>query len=579
VPELDQDLTGPGPLRFAAGLPRPVRSLFPDLLLVAGLLAVAAVVRLPYLQLVPVISDEAFEVLAAQGMVGGKFIWFGPFDPTTGPLVTWLLALAVWLFGSSAYLARTVTLLFGVLTVGLTYLLGRSLASYLTTKGIASRSEAERTKATKVLVSPGQGPVLTPVGTTDRSVVWRGRVAGLAAGLLLAFNPVHTIVNSHVAWSNSATPFLAAATFLALHAAMRRGDGRLLVLGGLLYGLALQTHISMLVVIPGLLVWFLARRDLLAWLRRPWPYLAVLAAALGYSNMIVYNVMSQGGLLADAQLHTYAWEPSPNLLSYLNRLAALLTNLGQTVGGQVPRVADPLAGLVVGLLVAWRGEALPLLVLLSTALAMPYFNKRYDGLLSQRYTAFLLPLCLAAMGVLAGEAVGLWRKAGRSAERVATGAGQVGREARTRQLVAGLVAGLMLIVAIYPVRNTLAYYSAETQAGRDNRLTLAFTGYVKTSLPPGTALYVSSGLRDKADGPGYRFLRAIYYYLTMEGVQHRVLDLPDIAAALEAAPDQAAWLVLTADDYLALEQRFGLEPIVGGPAVPNGGYVAGYRLP
>jgi len=47
VPELDQDLTGPGPLRFAAGLQRPVRSLFPDLLLVAGLLAVAAVVRLP----------------------------------------------------------------------------------------------------------------------------------------------------------------------------------------------------------------------------------------------------------------------------------------------------------------------------------------------------------------------------------------------------------------------------------------------------------------------------------------------------------------------------------------------------
>ncbi len=292
---------------------------------------------------------------------------------------------------------------------------------------------------------------------------------------------------------------------------MRRGDGRLLVLGGLLYGLALQTHISMLVVIPGLLVWFLARRDLLAWLRRPWPYLAVLAAALGYGNMIVYNVMSQGGLLADAQLHTYAWEPNPNLLSYLNRLAALLTNLGQTVGGQVPRVADPLAGLVVGLLVAWllaalvytawRGEALPLLVLLSTALVMPYFNKRYDGLLSQRYTAFLLPLCFAAMGVLAAEVVGLWRKAGRSAERVATGAGQVGREARTRRLVAGLVVGLMLIVAIYPIRNTLAYYSAETQAGRDNRLTLAFTGYVKTSLPPGTALYVSSGLQRQGGRP------------------------------------------------------------------------------
>ena len=566
MPELDQDLAGS---RFV----RPVRSVLPDLLIFAGLMAVAAAVRLPYLQLVPVISDEAFEVLAAQGMVGGKFIWFGPFDPTAGPLVTWLLALAVWLFGSSAYLARTVTLVSGVLTVGLVYLLGRSLA-----------------KAAATNLASGAGT--TPGEALIDTRVFHGRVAGLTAGLLLALSPVHTIVNSHIAWSNSATPLFATATFLALHAAVRRGDGRLLVLGGFLYGLALQTHISMLVVIPGLLIWFLARRDAIrgnrAWLRRPWPYLAVGAAALGYGNMIVYNVVSRGGLLADAQLHTYAWEPNPTLISYLDRLAALLANLGQTIGGQVPRVADPLAGLAVGLLVAWllaalvyaawRGEWLPALVLLSTALIMPYFNKRYDGLLSQRYTAFLLPLCFATMGALAGEVAGLWRRARRSAG-LAAGEGIVTRRAWSKQAAAVLAVGLMLIAAIYPIRNTLAYYSAETRAGRDNRLTLAFTEYLKTSLPPGAALYISSGLRDKADGPGYRFLRAIYYYLTMERVEHRILELPDIAAQLEAAPGQAAWLVLTADDYQTLGQRFKLEPVVGGPAVPTGGYVAGYNLP
>ena len=515
-------------------------------------MAVAVAVRLPYLQLVPVISDEAFEVLAARGMVGGKFIWFGPFDPTTGPLVTWLLALAVWLFGSGAYLARAVTLVFGVLTVGLTYLLGRSLAV---------------------------GRLHSPSA---------GRLAGLAAGLLLAFNPVHTIVNSHIAWSNSATPLFAVATFLALHAAVRRGDRWLLVLGGLLCGLALQTHISMLVVIPGLLIWFLARRGLLAWLRRPWPYLAVAAAALGYGNMIVYNIMSRGGLLADAQLHTYAWEPNPTLISYLNRLAALLANVGQTIGGQVPRVADPLVGLVVGLLAAWllaalvytawRGEWLPVLVLLSTALIMPYFNKRYDGLLSQRYTAFLLPLCFAAMGALAAEVVGLWHRVRQSAGRAAPEVRRIAGETWKPAVVA-IAVGLMVAVAVYPIRNTMAYYSAETRAGRDNRLTLAFTDYMKASLPPGTALYVSSGLQDKAEGPGYRFLRAIYYYLTMEGVEHRILDLPDIAAELEAAPGQKAWLVLTTGDYQTLGQRFKLEQVVGGPAVPNGGVVAGYSPP
>ena len=512
-------------------------------------MAVAVAVRLPYLQLVPVISDEAFEVLAARGMIGGKFIWFGPFDPTTGPLVTWLLALAVWLFGSSAFLARAVTLVFGVLTVGLVYLLGRSLA-------------AGRFHSTSA-----------------------GRLAGAAAGLLLASNPVHTIVNSHIAWSNSATPLFATATFLALHTAIRRGDGRLLVLGGFFYGLALQTHISMLVVIPGLLIWFLARRNVLAWLRRPWPYLAVAAAALGYGNMIVYNIMSQGGLLADAQLHTYAYEPNPGLISYLNRLVDLLTNLGQTLGGQVPRVADPLAGLVVGVLaawllaglvvMAWRGEALPLLVLVSTAAVMPYFNKRYDGLLSQRYTAFLLPLCFAAMGVLAAEVVGLWHRAAPAVPEVRNRA----RGAWRKAAVLAIALGLMLTVAVYPIRNTLTYYAGELRAGRDNRLTLAMTDYLETSLPPGTELYVSSGLQDKAEGPGYRFLRAIYYYLTMEGVEHRILDLPDISAALEAAPDSRVWLIVTADDYWTLGRQFRLEPVTGGPPVPNGGYIASYVAP
>ena len=62
----------------------------------------------------------------------------------------------------------------------------------------------------------------------------------------------------------------------------------------------------------------------------------------------------------------------------------------------------------------------------------------------------------------------------------------------------------------------------------------------------------------------------------MEGVEHRILDLPDIAATLEAAPGQKAWLILTANDYQTLGQQFRLDPVTGGPAVPNGGYVAGY---
>jgi len=77
VSELDRDLTGFGPLTGI--LSKPVRSILADLLIVAALMVVATAVRLPYLQQVPLISDEAVEVLAAQGMVGGQLIWFRPF--------------------------------------------------------------------------------------------------------------------------------------------------------------------------------------------------------------------------------------------------------------------------------------------------------------------------------------------------------------------------------------------------------------------------------------------------------------------------------------------------------------------
>ena len=35
-------------------------------------------------------------------------------------------------------------------------------------------------------------------------------------------------------------------------------------------------------------------------------------------------------------------------------------------------------------------------------------------------------------------------------------------------------------------------------------------------------------------------------------------------------------LLLTADDYQTLGQQFRLEPVTGGPAVPNGGSMAEY---
>ena len=491
-----------------------------DLLLGGGLLALAVAIRLPYLQLVPVLSDEAFEVLAALPVLRGEWLLFGPVNPTAGPLVTYLMALGFWLFGPGVNLPRAVMMLIGVLTVGATYLLGRSMG---------------------------------------------GRKAGFIAGLLLALSPVHTIVNSHVAWSNSATPLFMTLTFAALHTAVRREKGWLLVVGGLLYGLSLQTHVSVVVVAPGLLVWFLARRDILTRLRRPWPYLAALAALLGYGNMIAYNLLTAGGSLADFENHTYAWVSEPSWASYWANLKLMVEAVSRTMAGRVPRIDDPLGGLMTLLFVIWlvgaliytlfKREWLPVLVILSSTLIMPYFNQRFEDLLAQRYTAFLLPLCFSAMGMAAAHGIDrLWR----------------GRWPLPRILaVGGMV--LVVILAAYPLRNLFTYYAVETDAGRDNTLTLSMTESLRDSLPPGTPLYVSRAVKGVRRDGGYRYLRAMYYYLTLAGVEHWVLDFPDLEARLEAERDREVWLMLPPGDYEALAADYTLERIEGLPPIPNDG--------
>ncbi|MFC2030755.1 ArnT family glycosyltransferase [Chloroflexota bacterium] len=496
-----------------------------DLVLIIALLVIATAIRLLYLQLIPVFTDEAFEVLAAYSIYQGEFTAFGPVNPTAGPLFAYLVALSFWLLGPQFLLPRILVMTIGVLTVGLTYVLGRSIG---------------------------------------------GRWAGAIAGALLAFSPVHTIVNSHIAWSNSTTPFFITLAFIVLHRSLRRKNGPLLVLGGFLYGLSLQTHVSMLVVAPGLVVWFLARRDILNLLRKPWPYLAGGAALLGYLNMIIFNLMTRGGSLTDVQNHDYAWVAEPTWAIYWTNIKNMVVEVGPTFGGMVPRISDPMSALVAGLLLIWlvvaliyaagRRETMPLLVVLSTALIMPYFNRRYAGLLSQRYVSFLLPICFSAMGFLAADAIGSLRRQG---------------SPPTRVMAAGSMV-LVILLALYPVRNTLTHYAIETQAGRDNSLSLSMAMHLSETLPADSDLFLSSHLRGSRGDGGYRYLRSLFYALVLEGKEPFVLDLPDIVTRLESDQAGETWLVLPPDDYETLSQRFELKRIEGSPKVHNDGMLVRY---
>src|SRR5262245_7272222 len=130
----------------------------------AILFALAVALRLPNFQTVPPLTDEFKEVTRALDLYElGTPTWVAPAS-YIGPLFTYLLALVFRLVGVSLLVPRSVVLIFGALTVVLTFYLGKTLA----------RGD------------------------------WR---VGAVAGLLLATNSHHILFNSHIAWSNDVTPF------------------------------------------------------------------------------------------------------------------------------------------------------------------------------------------------------------------------------------------------------------------------------------------------------------------------------------------------------------------------------------
>ena len=119
-----------------------------------------------------------------------------------------------------------------------------------------------------------------------------GRRVGVITAALLVTSGGHVIINSHTARSNSITPLLTMAAVWLAYRAARSGRGWPLAWCGLVLGLALQTHISVIVLAPGLAVGLLLMRPRL--IKSGWLLLAIALFILGYGNMIVFNF--QNGL-------------------------------------------------------------------------------------------------------------------------------------------------------------------------------------------------------------------------------------------------------------------------------------------
>ena len=329
------------------------------------LVAVATGLRLWHFADIPRYADEIQEIMPAFDIARGE-----SFPLTSGPKhigagFDYLLAGLFLVFGRSPDLPRLVLVVSGVLTVLLVYGYARSL---------------------------------------------RGHGAGLMAAGLLAVSAPHVLLSSRVAWSVSLTPLLITGAAWALDQALTRRRPRWLLAAGLLTGLALQAHPSVLTMVPGLGLFAVLRGVRL--LRRPEPYLALALCLLGSANVLVYNWASGvGGLRSVTQ--QYPGE-AVGLAGYLGNAAepwvGFVLALASAVDPrQAPSVFHPFVLLVaavaaIGLVyTARRVSMLPLLTVLGSLLLLPLVHDDFLPLLKSRYLMPLLPLTFVTIGVIGAD--------------------------------------------------------------------------------------------------------------------------------------------------------------------------------
>jgi 4-amino-4-deoxy-L-arabinose transferase-like glycosyltransferase len=386
-------------------------------------------------------------------------------------------------------LPRALTLLVGLATVVATIWLGRELA--------------------------------LRIGRPD----WANLV-GLGAALLLATSSFHAVVSSRIAWSHALTPLAMTLALVYLLRWERTRGRRDLAGAGLLYGVAVHTHPTMLAVAPGLGIWALLQGRAVVGSRAGWAGVALFL--LANLPLFAFNLLSGlGSVAAAAQVQSaYAGGAPTSVGGYLSNLGALLTSVPLLLCGDIGErrgamlaLDDPLpfvyAGLfLVGSMVTLRQRLLlPVLLMVSAGLVLPLFNGKYEPLFNGRYLAPLLPLAFAltVIGVL-----GLVELVPATRPRAT--------------LVAWLVVGLGVIA---PLFSWNGYLNAALRDGPNNReLNRAIE--IVAAMSPRRPVLVDASLSGTRQSTGREGTGVLEYLLILDGhVAVRRYQPNDLAVAVE----------------------------------------------
>ncbi len=532
------------PATTAGGIGRRVKRLGParrpDFWLFVGVVLLAAAVRLPYLQQIPMFTDETATMAFAARLARGEPPGLVSNDTYIGPLHHLILAAGFRLGGDLTW-PRELALILGSLTAGLTYLLGASLSA-----GARRRRGRWRERG------PAEQPPALETNSADTAVGWPDRAAGLVGAILLAVSFVPVVVNSHVAWSNMATPFWIALMLIALSEAHRRDDPRRLLPSGVLAGLALQTHPSALVYLLGGAAYVAWMRP--AWFRGRWPWLAALAAVLATGNLWAYNLRTGGQSLADAAGKDYAFSAWSGWGQYLANAREALRMAYQLVTStflgadpeQGNAALDPLLrapgailyGLValIAILATARRQPLAALSWLVALAVLPFVHQGYRYYLHGRYMAPLLPATYATMGLFL-----VWI---------------VARYPRRRPWWPGLaVLALLCVLVAHSLLGLRSFYARELAQDRTNARIWQVVTLLQEVSTEALPVRLDRGLRNVGTIGGGQIYRVLDELLKTANTPHKKPGVEELGNA-----DPGTYLVLTPEQLAVPRQDLVLEP-------------------
>jgi len=514
------------PTRLATPIVAAGRKL--DWLIGGALTLVGALTRTPYLTLIPAFDDEVMQTVYALSIRPGHFMPLVGNDSYAGAQFSYILAICLRVFGASPAAPRIIALTMGALTVGLTYLLARALG------------------------------LRWPWATL--------------AGLLMAANPHHILISSHYAGASYIAPLFSTAFLAALALAVQRKSGMWLVIAGVLLGLTVQATVASMLMVPGVVVWFLAQRtpggqsrQSGIGLRTCWPYVAVAALVLSYAPVIVYNVQNGWVGMFVAGSRSYAWQPNLSLPTYVQNLWRLTLELCRQASGVLtgdesirsllgaPLVISIWA--IVGIVcAAWRGISLPLLAVGSQVLIMPWVSNYYWEPAATRFTNHLTPLIVVAMGALAAS---VWNRVQARPQSSAAILRPPTRLA-TPIVAAGRATCVLLVaLSLWPLIPLFRYYENTAAKGETSAPFLAF-GDELVKQSRGATVLVS-------DPTGAFNLPE--YFLAVNNIPYRLIPIGRILERLATGQETGRVVLAMTKEDLARVQAQTEVIAWGEPAV------------